>query len=105
MSYKLDLPASLRLHPTFHISRLRPYTDPTSFDSNRDVPPCPPPDVIDDQPEFEVERILDKRFHRGKTQYLVKWVGYPDSDNTWEPASHLSHAVDALTEFEALASS
>ena len=105
VSYKLELPASLRIHPTFHISRLRPYTDPSSFDSNRDVPPRPPPDIINDQPEFEVEKILDKRRHRGRTQYLVKWVGYPDSDNTWEPEAHLSHAIDSISDYESLVSS
>jgi hypothetical protein len=24
-----------------------------------------------------------------KLQYLVKWVGYPDSDNTWEPVDQI----------------
>jgi hypothetical protein len=23
-------------------------------------------------------------------QYLIKWKGYSESDNIWEPASHLS---------------
>lgn len=33
---------------------------------------------------FDVEAILDTRRRRGKTEYLVKWAGYPTSFNSWE---------------------
>ena len=37
--------------------------------------------------EAEAEKIIDKRTnHCGKIEYLVKWQGYPDSENTWEPS-------------------
>jgi hypothetical protein len=36
-------------------------------------------------PIFHVERILNHREHEGKTYYLVKWLGYDSSSNTWEP--------------------
>lgn len=36
--------------------------------------------------EFVIEKILDKRIGRGgKTSYLVKWEGYGDDHNSWEP--------------------
>jgi len=35
--------------------------------------------------EYVVEAILDKRLIRGKWEYLIKWEGYSDEDNTWEP--------------------
>src|SRR5207302_8081641 len=34
------------------------------------------------------------------TQYLVKWKGYPNSENSWLPAKELMHAKDALREFK-----
>src|ERR1700742_420276 len=37
---------------------------------------------------------------KGETKYLVKWVGYPSSENTWEPLDHLDHAQELLDEFE-----
>ena len=39
--------------------------------------------------EFLVEKILAKRTRKGHTQILIKWKGYPDLCNSWEPASHL----------------
>src|SRR5712692_7299869 len=31
-------------------------------------------------------------------QYFVKWKGYPESDNTWEPAQNI-HAPDLLKKY------
>jgi len=40
--------------------------------------------------EFQVEAIVDKRV-KGKTiQYLLKWKGYSDADNTWESKTNLN---------------
>lgn len=53
--------------------------------------------------EFEVETILGKRSKKqpdGKylTEYLVKWRGYPDDQNTWEPWKNIN-APEKLAEF------
>jgi hypothetical protein len=101
VAYKLDLPGTMHIHPVFHVSRLRPYVDPRSFDPSREVPVRPPPEIIANVPEYEVERILDKRRHRRRVEYLVKWVGYPNSESTWEPLAHLGHAMDSIRDFEA----
>ena len=38
---------------------------------------------------YEIEAIVNDRMHSGKKQYFIKWVGYPESDNTWEDASNI----------------
>lgn len=48
---------------------------------------------------YDVERIVDDRMVKGKKQYLIKWVGYPESDNTWELKSNL-FCTDLLQEYE-----
>ncbi len=51
----------------------------------------PPPDLIKGEEEFEVEQIIAHQ-HFGQSkwlQYLIKWKGYPESDNTWESADQV----------------
>lgn len=53
-----------------------------------------------DGEEFVVEAILDKASHRGQPVYLVKWVGYGQDGNTWEPAASLAGCDELLKAYE-----
>ena len=48
---------------------------------------------------FYVERILDHKGPPSKRSYLVKWLNYPVTDNTWEPATNLVGSEAFLTEY------
>jgi hypothetical protein len=63
----------------------------------------PPPEIIgEEEGHYEIEEILQERPTRNKKsiQYLIKWKGYPDSENSWLPARELMHAKDALRKFK-----
>lgn len=49
---------------------------------------------------YTVEKILNKRIINGKTQYFVKWEGYSEADNTWEPLVNLESVMYLVTEFD-----
>ena len=57
-------------------------------------------DLIDGEPEYEVEKILDKKpqGQGHKMYFLVKWKGYPTSDNSWEKVENV-HTEDLIVEF------
>ncbi|XP_069138883.1 chromobox protein homolog 1-like, partial [Argopecten irradians] len=52
-----------------------------------------------EEEEYTVEKILDVRVKSGKREYLLKWVGYPDSENTWEPEENLD-CPDIIAAYE-----
>ena len=50
---------------------------------------------------YEVEKIVNKRTNAyGLVEYLVKWKGYPTSENTWEPKKHLKRLDYMIKEYE-----
>ena len=105
LAYELDLPSSLPIHPVFHISKLKPYLISEVFDPHRSLPPArPPPEIVDNEEEFEVEAIRDSRERKWRgtlyKQYLVKWKGYPEHENTWEWIDSLEKAKDLIQQFE-----
>ena len=38
---------------------------------------------------WPIEKVVRSRKRAGKTEFLVKWVGYPDEANSWIPQSEL----------------
>lgn len=49
---------------------------------------------------YEIESVRKKRSRKGKVQYLIKWRGWPEAANTWEPFENLLSCSDVIDAFE-----
>jgi Chromo (CHRromatin Organisation MOdifier) domain len=70
---------------------------------NRIQPP-PPPDIIDEEHEYEISEILDSKLDKRracKLLYLVRWSGYEgtDEETSWILANKLEHSSEIVSEF------
>jgi chromodomain-containing protein len=73
----------MKIHPVVHISLL----DKTE---NQET-----------EIEYDVEKIIDKRVRNGVIEYKIRWLGFDESEDTWEPTKHLS-CPEKVREFEDL---
>lgn len=49
---------------------------------------------------YEIETVRKKRVRKGQVQYLIKWRGWPETANTWEPVENLLSCSDVIDVFE-----
>jgi deoxyuridine 5'-triphosphate nucleotidohydrolase len=101
VTYKLELPKKWRIHPVFHVSKLRKYVEgDEEFGERGD---SRPQGIIEDDgvERHVVERIMKHRVNEeGEDVYLVKWEGWPIEDSTWERRSNLDRCEEAIRDFE-----
>ena len=99
---KLELPPQMWIHPVFHNSLLKPYTETTAHRPNFARPPL---EIVgEEEGHYEIEKILQSHPMRNckSTQYLVHWKGYTEANHTWIPAKELMHAKELVEQFEAM---
>src|SRR5579863_3815817 len=97
VAYQVDLPPSWKIHNAFHASLLSPYREMPEHGQNFTEPP---PDLINGEQEWEVEHIVATRLYgcNKKRQYHIRWKGYSEAHDTWEPVSNI-HAPDLVAAF------
>jgi hypothetical protein len=97
VNYILDLPADARIHRKFHVKMLEPADPETPLQRTFYY-------QTEEENEFEVEKILEERLEGRSWDrerfYLVKWLGYDDSENTWEPESNLVNCQEKIQEYK-----
>ncbi|MBW0511064.1 hypothetical protein O181_050779 [Austropuccinia psidii MF-1] len=101
-AYHLKLPLQWNsVHPVFHVSLLEPVNK-SSIPNQNQLPP--PPILVEEKEEWEVDQVLDSNLKRGKLWYLVEWKGFsedPERTN-WKPASNLTNSPELVKDFHSL---
>src|SRR6266478_2530328 len=95
--YQLSIPQQWKIHNIFHTALLTPYKE---MEEHRPNYHEPPPDVIEGEPEWEVEQIVGARCFRCSRhlQYRVRWTGYSNAHDTWETVDDV-HAPQLTADF------
>jgi hypothetical protein len=93
-----------QLHDVFHTSLLRP--DPNDpLPGQQREPPAPirvqnePGEEEGFHDEWNMEEVLDSRWHYGHLEYKVKWEGFPVEPRKWYRASLFDHLLDITGEY------
>jgi len=98
VDYHLKLPPTLCIHNVFHVDHLSPYKG--NKINGFELPP-PKPITIEGEEEYKVDHIHDSKMFGRTLKYLVRWKGYGEGKDTWEPAKNLAHTPKKVVEFHA----
>jgi hypothetical protein len=101
---KLALPQTwTRIHNVFHVSLVKPFLGSAEAKQKHEMAP-PPLQWLDGEPLYRVERLLDSReVKKGRkkvTEYLVRWQGYSEDHDTWEPRANLLTCGDLVRDYK-----
>ena len=97
LSYQLKLPDTWKIHPVFHASLLSLYHETDIHGSNF---PTPPPDLIDNEEEYEIERIVKHKGRPKHLSFLIQWKGYSSEEDSWVPESDLGNTLEFLVNYK-----
>ncbi|CAI7755711.1 unnamed protein product [Closterium sp. NIES-53] len=99
LTFRLRLPTTWKLHNAFHVQLQKPYKDPNQQFTGRQLPP-PPPVLVQDKPEYEVDRVLAHQRRRGNTlKFLIRWKGFDQSEDSWVAEAHMGNTRRALKDY------
>ena len=97
--YQLRLPKTWKIHPVFHASLLSPYCENEVHGKNF---PTPPPDLIDGEEEYEIEKIIHHCGTLSTRSFLIRWKGYLAKEDSWVPERDLKNAKSTLAAYKKL---
>ena len=95
MAYKLELPASSRVHPIFHVSCLKKVIG-ENIPVQTILPELDEEGKIILEPEAVTETRTRQLRNRSISEYLIKWKNLPTEDSTWEDENFIQKHPELL---------
>ncbi|KAI3354812.1 hypothetical protein L3Q82_004537 [Scortum barcoo] len=86
LASQVKLPRSLCVHPTFHVSKVKPVRESHLVPPTK--PPLPPK-MVEGGPVYAVKKLLAVCKRGRGRQFLVDWEGYGPEERSWIPASFI----------------
>jgi hypothetical protein len=90
---KLELPETMKIHPVFHVRLLRPFEEIKGMTREQRVPE---PIIIEGEEEWEVEKVIKTRKKGREIEFKIKWKGFGEEENTWEPLKNLGNSLETI---------
>ena len=91
-SVTLNLPPAMKIHPTINIANVRKYHQRQRPQRSRQ----PSPIAHDNAWAYEAEEVIAERVNGSRREFLVRWKGYDQDEDSWEPASNFKNKNPAV---------
>ena len=90
-AYQLEVPEGTRWHNIVHTTLFKPFYrryNPQDIDKDETLPYV-----------YKVDSIIDSKTNRGVVKYSMRWVRYPEFEDTWEMLYMLNNCLFKLQKF------
>ena len=95
MAYKLELHASSRVHPFFHVSCLKKVIG-ENLPVQKIFPELDEERKIILEPEAVTETRTQQLRNKSISEYLIKWKNLPTEYSTWEDENFIQKHLELL---------
>ncbi len=92
---QLKLSSSMKIHDTFHTALLRFAATNSLIDQ---IQSSSSSIVVNDEKEYEMNDILNSRYHYDKLQYKINWIDH-FLDRTWYSTENFEHSKNILKNY------
>jgi len=93
---ELELPRMVKFHSIVNVSRIRRYKKQVLGQKKQLTLLV----IIEEEEEYEVEKVINKRKRYGKWEYLVRWKGYMAEEDLWEREANLKNTRETVEEYK-----
>ena len=95
--FQLELLEGWAIHNVFNKDLLTRCVEPKFKDQHEEL--APPPTIINEKEEYEVEEVRKHRKRGRETQYFVHWKGYGDKHDQWIAETVLPYTKEAIEDY------